>query len=244
MEKRVFSTQPFLDAATEDFVLVHLDYSAERETTPEEKKELERLEKLYGNPPLPTVFFADSQGRPFNTAEIVMNTPAWLVQLREAKRDAQDLSNALATASAASDEAKASELKKVTDLLPIATLKTFYPEVIADLKEADPKDTTGFFAEMKREEKLTAFLDSIDQLYEDGKLDEIISEANELLGDSELDPSRKQEIILMKANVYYEQKDYPAAMEALDALIAIDRQSDIAKEAADLKKGLAKEMEE
>lgn len=223
---------------------MHLDYSSEREVSAEEKAELERLETLYGNPPLPTVFFADSQARPFDTAEIVMNVPAWLNQLTEAKRDADYLSNAIATAGAASDENKVVELKKVTDFLPMMTLKTFYPEIIEELLEVDPDDSTGFTAEMKREEKLNSFLSSIDQLYEDGKLDQIISEANELLSDAELDPARKQEVILMKANVYYEKKDRKAAMESLDALIAIDPESDIAVEAAELREGLAEEMEE
>lgn len=62
MAKKVFSKKEFVDAASKDFVLVHLDFP---NGDPELKKKNEPVAKKYEIEGFPTVILLDSEGKEF-----------------------------------------------------------------------------------------------------------------------------------------------------------------------------------
>lgn len=63
MQKKVFSKKEFVDTASEDFILVHLDFP---KGDPELKKKNDPYAKEYKIEGFPTIVLLDSEGKEFN----------------------------------------------------------------------------------------------------------------------------------------------------------------------------------
>jgi len=120
----------------------------------------------------------------------------------------------------------------------IATIRGYHPELITAIKAGDPEDSLGFAKAIALDQAVTDFTKSVDALYDAGKLDEILSGANDLLQKEGLSALQKQILLFTKANVFYEKKDTVRALATLNELIAIDPESDLADEAKVAKKEL------
>lgn len=89
MKKNVFSKKEFLEAAKENFVLVHLDFP---KGDPELKKKNDPLAKKYEIEGFPTVILLDSEGKEFTRffASQYPTVEAFLAHLK-ASLDKKDL---------------------------------------------------------------------------------------------------------------------------------------------------------
>ncbi|MGE9267176.1 MAG: thioredoxin family protein [Verrucomicrobiales bacterium] len=68
LQREVFSKKEFTDKASQDFVLVKVDFPKKKPLSPELQKKNEALAKKYGIQGFPTILFMTPKGRVFKQA--------------------------------------------------------------------------------------------------------------------------------------------------------------------------------
>ncbi len=230
----MFSKDAFTQPATESFVLLRLNYSSRIDVSDKQAKALEEANEIYGYPPLPTLLYADSKGRPLMASKNETTVAPWLKEISTAAKILSDLKKAQTQEGLEKSKALYEAVKSVD----ISTIRVHHAELIAMIKAGDPEDTLGFAKMVALDKAVTDFAENVDTLYEEGKLDQILSDAEGLLKKDGLNPSQKQTLLFIKANVFYENKDTAKALTTLNELISIDPKSDLASEAQAAKKEL------
>ena len=239
LKKEVFSTPEFEAAAPKKFVLVELDFPRRTQLAPELKAQNDKLQKEFGIRGFPSIMLLDGKGRPYAQTGYQPGGPAaYLKHLDElqAIREKRDAAWKKAEAAAGVEKAKAlaEGLAAINDELVIK----HYVAVVEEIKALDPQDATGTVKKFAFKAKLADLQAKANDLRRGGGdkaagfklVDDFIAE-NKLAG------TAAQEVQMMKVMFFSPRSvaDADGVVKLMDEIIAIDPNSDPAKQAAGIK---------
>lgn len=243
----VFKHDEFKKGVADKYVLVELDFPRDKSKLSEEtQKQNAELQKKYGVRGFPTILLLDSNGLPFAQTGYKAGGPdAYLTHLDELSENMKKRDEALATADKLSGVEKAKALVSALDAIP-ADYHSQYSELIAEVSELDPKDETGFTAKQNRlvaqktlEAEVGTALRAKDSAGAIAKIDAF-------LADNEPTGEEKQQVLTMKLNPLFMEKNIDAIEKLVDEAIAIDPESKIGKQLSTFKEtrlpGIKKQM--
>lgn len=165
LKERVFSKPEFIDKAGREFVLVDIDLLLNSPIPEDRKNRYEELQERYGIDSFPTVVLALPDGRPYawTTYHEALATPElyWkhLIPLRER---GQRLREALARADMLQGQERAEALATGLSQVDPRFVPKFYADRVADLRAADPSDSTGYLAFLAGRRALDDFQAGLD----------------------------------------------------------------------------------
>ncbi len=160
LKERVLSRAEFIDRAGGTFVLVDIDLPARSPIAPDRKRRYEELQERYAIASVPTVVLAMADGRPYarTTYREAYQTPEtywnYLAPLRERGRS---LRAALDRAQALKGAPRAVELVSGLSEIDPRFISGFYADLVAEIRTADPTDSTGYLAFLDGRRALDAF---------------------------------------------------------------------------------------
>jgi thioredoxin-related protein len=161
LNDEVFKHDAFKAGVKDQFVLVELDYPQDKsKLSAETIQQNEELQEKYAVDGFPTILLCDAAGKPFAKTGYQEGGPEkYLAHLAELRSRKEVRDKALADAASAEGPAKAKALVAALDAMELedAAVAAFYPEVIEQIKAADPKDETGFAKKQARQTKLAEF---------------------------------------------------------------------------------------
>ncbi len=149
LKERILSKPEFIKRASREFVLVDIDLVLRSPIPADRKQRYEALQERYGIASLPTVVLATADGRPYarTTYREAFQTPEtywhYLSPMRERGRR---LRAALERAKALEGRARAAALADGLSEVNPRFIDRFYADKVAELKAADPSDSTGYLA--------------------------------------------------------------------------------------------------
>lgn len=234
LNKEVFDHAEFKDGVKDGFVLVELDYPNDKsKVSEEEKKQNEELIKTYPIKGYPTILLCDPEGKPFAATGYRPDGPVpYVKHLAElkAKRAARDAAFAKAEAAAGVEKAKGYvEALKALELEDGMMIST-YPEVVAKIKEADPKDETGFSKKAGDLARMSKFMQEFGAFQQKQDVAGALAFLDATLADKEVGTELKQHVHGHKAAMSLRTKDFATAAKVLEEGIALAPDSEISKE--------------
>lgn len=167
LRKEVFEQAPFEAGVKDRYVLVELDYPKDKSRLSEVvAKQNEELLKKYPIKGYPSILLCDPSGKPFAITGYQPGGPeAYLKHLDELQARKASRDKALAEAAGKSGVEKAKLLVSTLDGLQLGPemSSSWYGDLAAQIKEADPADETGF---AKREATQAVFAAHMTKLME------------------------------------------------------------------------------
>ncbi len=167
LKERVLSKAEFIERASGQFVLVDIDLlrSGRVPFPADRKRRYEELQERYGIASFPTVVLAAADGRPYarTTYREAFQTPEtywkYLAPLRER---GPRLRAALTRAEGLKGKARAAELAEGLSEVDPRFIHRFYADRVAELRAADPSDSTGYLAFLDGRRALDEFQAPLD----------------------------------------------------------------------------------
>ncbi len=232
LNKEVFSHQAFKDGVKDKFVLVELDFPNDKsKLSAETQAQNKQLSEVYGIEGFPTILLTDAEGKPFaSTGYQEGGAESYVKHLDEllAKKTVRDNGFKAASALEGSDKAKA--LIAILDSLGLDDSVTakFYPEVIEQIRAADPEDATGFVKRAAIKEKMGRFEDELNNRAQKKDFDGALKLVDETLKEGGLPPDETQQVSITRAMIFAEQSKFDEAMKAVEDARAISPSSELA----------------
>jgi thiol-disulfide isomerase/thioredoxin len=237
LKKEVFDEQAFKDGVKDKFVLVEIDFPQdESKLTPEVKLQNEKLQETYAVQGFPTIILADAAGRPYATTGYKEGgSKAYLPHLDElrATKTAGDEKRAAAAKLAGPE--KAAALAASLEGLSDTVITQFYPEVLAAIKEADPKDTSGFVKRIEGQAAFAAFETEIRDLFMKQDIKGAAEKVDKALAEKKFEGEFEQQVIFIKMNLLVAQGKFDEAIKTVDEAAKAAPNSPIAAEAEGFK---------
>lgn len=236
LRTEVFDTKEFKSEAPRNFVLLELDFPQDKSKVPDKIREQnDKLQSKFGVEGFPTIFLADSQGRPYAQLSYEKGGPENYLKLIEKSRQIREKRDAAFNrAEGVSGMEKAKALRDGLQEIPEGLVASHYQKVLADIKTLDSEDSLGvsskygFMAEIKGlEERVRAKLASGGQA--------IREEADAFLKEHpKATAAQKQEVLFGLLNYLRPPKDNAVALKLMEDVEALDANSETGKRAKDL----------
>jgi thiol-disulfide isomerase/thioredoxin len=165
LKERILSKAEFIERAGGTFVLVDIDLPVRSPIPPDRKRRYEELQERYGIASVPTIVLAMADGRPyaratyrdaFQTPEAYWNYLAPLLERGRRLRAALDRARAL------QGESRAAELASGLSEIDPRFIPRFYSDCVAEIRAADPSDSTGYLAFLDGRRALDEFQTPLD----------------------------------------------------------------------------------
>jgi thioredoxin-related protein len=231
LNEEVFIHAPFKAGVKDKFVLVELDYPQKPENvaklSDETKAQNKELQAKYSINGFPTILLCDAEGRPYATSigykkggpEIYVTH---LDELR-AKKDVRDKS--FAEAAKLEGLAKAKVLVAALDAISAMKLQDLavarcYPDVVDQIKAADPKDETGYGKKLAVKAKLEDFQTELSGFWTKQDMAGALAFIDKSAASGDFEGESKSQVISNKINVLFTMKKFDDAMKALEETIA------------------------
>ncbi|MGB6222950.1 thioredoxin family protein [Haloferula sp.] len=150
LNKEVFQEDVFKTGVKDTLVLVELDFPSDKsKLSKETQAQNAKLGKEFNIRGYPTIMLCDATGKPFAKTGYKSGGPEnYLTHLNEliAAREKRDA--AFAAAKKATDNAeKAKFLVEGLEVLSNSIVEGYYADVVAEIVELDPADSTGYIKE-------------------------------------------------------------------------------------------------
>lgn len=232
LNKEVFSHQAFKDASKDKFVLVELDFPNDKSKLSEETQaQNKQLSEVYGIEGFPTILLTDAEGRPFATTGYQEGgAENYVKHLDEllAKKTVRD--NGFKAASALEGTDKAKAYIAIFDSLGLddSVAAKFYPDIIEQIRAADPEDTTGFTKRAAVKEKMAQFEDELNGKAQKKDFDGALKLIDDTLKEGGLPPDETQQVSITRAMIFAEQSKFDEAIKAVQEARAISPSSELA----------------
>lgn len=243
LDKEVFSEDAFKAAAKEKYVLVALDFPRSKELPEAEKAQNAKLQAAFAVEGFPTIFLADSDGRPFaRTGYQPGGAEPYVKHLAELTEAKTKRDQALADAGKAEGLDKAKALKAALDSLPdeIGTLEPYSP-VLDEIKTLDKDDTLGIAKAAATRKAISTLEEELIGLMRNGKRQDVPAGVDAFLAKNPLEGEPLQKVLFMKM-MSIDQSNLEQADPILDAVIAVDAKSSAGQQAAAIKQQVAAMM--
>ncbi|MFN0130528.1 MAG: thioredoxin family protein [Verrucomicrobiales bacterium] len=240
LDKEVFSEDAFKAAAKDKYVLVALDFPQRKELPEAEREQNEKLQAAFAVEGFPTIFLADSEGRPFaRTGYQPGGSEAYVKHLDELTGAKTKRNEALAAAAKEAGLEKAKALKQALDSLPddLGILEA-YAGVLEEIKSLDKEDTLGLAKAAANRKALSDLEQELQKLARGENRDDIPTRIDEFLKEHPMDGEDRQKVVFMKL-MSVDQSNIEKADPILDAIVAIDANTQLGQQAAMIKERLA-----
>lgn len=225
LNKEVFQHDEFKTGVKDKFVLVELDFPNDKSKLSEAtQKQNAELQKKFAVRGFPTILLCDATGKPYASTGYKDGGPVKYVEnldsLREKKTKRDEAFSAAAKAQGV-EKAKqlVSALKEME--LSDGAVASFYGDVVAQIKEADPKDETGYVKAAEAKAKKASFEKELNGLAGKKDFDGAIALIDKTLAEGGYEGEEKQQLAMSKTMVYMQIKKYDEALKAADAAKAM-----------------------
>ena len=236
LNEQVFSHAPFKAGVKDKFVLVELDYPEKPENvaklSDETKAQNKELEAKYAIVGYPTVMLCDAEGRPYAQTGFRRGGPEkYVTHLDElrAKKDVRDKS--FAEAAKLEGLAKAKALIAALDAMKLEDLAVArcYPDVVDQIKAADPKDETGYGKKLATKAKWADFQTGFSGLLAKQDTAGALAFIEKSAASGDFEGEAKLQVIASKIAVLFRMKKFDDAIKALEEAKAAAPESEGAR---------------
>jgi len=231
-DREVLSQTEFIDAVTEKFALVKLEYPENNRLPRGEATRKQFLRDAYRVRGFPTVVLTDKDGRPFGFNGYQPVTPAEYAELTlEMEAIHKNGLQRLEEAQSLSGVEKASAIAEGLPTLPGGLAAMFYRKELEEMVVADPEVTLGSTANFK---KMMVDLDygiEMQRLEKDVQWAKMIELTEALIEDNNLEGPALQKSLLIKSGVQQKQANTAGRIQTLLDLIKIDPKTNFAADA-------------
>ena len=235
LKKEVLSKPEFTSKAPESFVLVELDYPQEKEQDEKTKAQNKKLQQEYSIDGYPTVLLADATGRVYaKTGYMPGGAEPYMAQLEElqalrVKRDAS-----FTKAAAAEGLAKATALHEGLQVLDPEIVDRYYAKELEEIIKLDTEDALGHKKGQEVGKASAELMATLESLHGEHKFKEFAATIDDFITKWKLEGVEKQRVLMNKFGIY-DQRDLEKADKLADEILAIDAESEIAKQATSIK---------
>lgn len=232
LNENVLSKEEFRTLTQDKLVLVELDFPRDKSKLSEEtQKQNQELQGQYAITGYPTIMLCDSDGKPYAKTGFQDGGPeeyvAHLDELR-AKKEVRDKSFADAAKSEGTDKAKA--LIAALDAMELedAAVAHFYPEVVDQIKAADPKDETGYAKKLAAKAKFAEFENGLNGFAAKQDMEGALAFVEKSVASGDFEGETKQQMIATKAMILARMQKFDDALKAIDEAKAAAPESETA----------------
>lgn len=221
LDEEVFSKEPFKAGVKDKFVLVEVDYPKDKsKLSAETNQQNEGLIKTYAiEGRFPTILLCDETGKPFAaTGYQPGGADPYVKHLDELRKNKAKRDEAFATAAKAEGVAKAKALVTALGVMGLedSMVRSFYSDVVEQIKTADPKDETGFAKAAATKARLVTFQNELSALAQKGDFDGALGAVDKMLKEGGLETETSQEVMMSRALIYAHQQKFEEAIKAVE----------------------------
>ncbi len=222
LNEEVFRHNAFKTGVKDQFVLVELDYPRKPENiaklSDETKAQNKELQEKYAIQGFPTILLCDADGKPFAKAGYQPGGPEkYLTHLDElrAKKVVRDKS--FAEAAKSDGPAKAKSLIAALDAMELedAAVASFYPDVVDQIKAADPKDETGYGKKLAAKAKFAKFETELNGFAAKQDMEGALAFVEKSVASGEFEGETLQQMIATKAMILARMQKFDDAIKAI-----------------------------
>lgn len=240
LDSEVFRKPEFKKGVADKYVLVEVDFPQDdKKLTEEQKKKNNELQAKYGVEGFPTVVLADAEGRPYAfTGYEEGGADSYVKHLSGLEGEKTKLDAAVNKAKGLEGEAKAKALVEAVRELPPTVVATFYGDLVAQIKEADPKDGTGFVGQLDQQKVMQELQVALEPLLENEDWAGATAAVDKAISEKNLSGETKQMAMSFKLQPLVIQEKFDEALALVDAIHAVDPKSEMGARADQVKNQL------
>jgi thioredoxin-related protein len=227
LKKEVFDQDSFKKEATKSYVFVELDYPRSKQQSDAIKKQNKELSEQFGIEGYPTIYLADSKGRPYAKTGYQQGGPEkYLASLTELQKTKTSRDELLAKADKAAGIEKAKLLDQALDVVEKAGISGGYDDIRQQVIEADKDGKAGLKGKYESRKQLKEVIN----MANGGDMEGALKKVDDVLKEPALTAQSKQEAYMLKANLLFNKKDKAGTIAALKAAQEADPNSEQGKQ--------------
>jgi thiol-disulfide isomerase/thioredoxin len=222
LNKEVFSEAEFNEGVKDRFVLVELDFPHKTKLPEAEAAQNEALRAKFRVNGFPTIILCDAKGRPYAKTGYQKDGPGpYVVMLSELRSRRVKRDELFAAAEKMTGVEKAKTLVSALDAiqLPPPIVDVFYSDVVESIKQADPKDESGYVKKAEKASLLMKFQQDLQGFMQKKDFDGALGLMDNVMKEDGLDPLEAQRMVMTKAMIYAQQGNKEDALKAVDQAI-------------------------
>ncbi|XAL99997.1 thioredoxin family protein [Phycisphaeraceae bacterium D3-23] len=232
LNEEVFSHDEFKTYAGENFVLVELDFPAQKELPEAIVEQNQALQEQFGVEGFPTIILADAEGRPYAQTGYQAGGPeAYVTHLEELKQKRVQRDEYLAAADAAEGIERAQRLHDAMQVLGDDMAVKHYGSIVEEIMTIDADNEAGLkghYEAIALAEEQRAGLNALMSGDVQGDPQGTIDGIDTFLENDALVPAIRQEALAMKSQIMmFVMEDQAGAKVVLEEAIAIDPDSEM-----------------
>jgi len=243
--KTITGVESFVEGASDDFVLLALDYPKQTPQTEEVKAHNAALLERYQVRAYPTVLLCDATGKVYAKTGFQKGTPAtYLALLAELKKIKGKRDEAMAKVGPLKGVQKAKALIAALEPLQREVRTLYYEEEKQQILALDPEDVTGLRKKEEVVEKIDGLMAKVMPAINGGQTDEVVNLVDEFQKAEikNLSTDQKQQLAIIKVEAFFRVKDAANALKALDEVVEIAPESNLSKQVPKLKSDLVQRL--
>jgi thioredoxin-related protein len=230
---QVLSKEEFRNLTKDKFVLVELDFPRQPENVEKQPEaDRERNQKLvndYGVEGFPTIILTDAGGKPYAYTGFKPGGPEdYVKHLDELRTQGDTMKASLEKAEKTEGVEKAKALVAALGELPDMAVSNFYPTVVSQIKEADPKDETGYAKKLAAKTQMADFEKGLQEFGQKQDMEGALAYVEKTLADGKFEGENKQKVLLMKVSILANSGKFDEALKFLDEAKAAAPDSELA----------------
>jgi thioredoxin-related protein len=229
LKDEVFQHDEFKNGVKDTFVLVEIDFPKDKSKLSEEtQKQNQELGGKYGIEGYPTIMLTDASGRPYAATGYQPGGPEkYVTHLNELRGRKTLRDEAFAAAEKLEGPEKAKALIDALGKLELSesTVSNHYPDVVEQIKAADPEDTTGFAKNLANRQRIADFQNELQALAEKQDMAGAMALVNKTLADGGFETEETLQLMMTRAIIFAEQGKFDEALKAVDAAKAFAPES-------------------
>jgi thioredoxin-related protein len=236
LKKTVFGTTDFLDGAAEGFVLVEVDFPQEKPQDKALKEQNETLRISFGIEGFPTLFLADSKGRPYGQipSQPGITPDQFVAQMSSHQKLRKKRDEHFASAGDKKGLERAKALEAGLKMLSEEIVDRFYGATVDEIIELDEEDTLKLKAKRTFVKVLGQLELEVASLARTGDHDAIEKAIDTFIEERKLEKEEKQAALMLKLGLFG-QDQLDGVVALLDTIIRLDPKSNHAKEAEEIR---------
>jgi thiol-disulfide isomerase/thioredoxin len=220
LNDEVFKHEEFKTGVKDNFVLVELDFPKDKsKLSAEVQAQNDELSDQYGVQGFPTILLTDAQGRPYASTGYQRGGPAaYVTHLNELRARKGQRDEAFESAQSLEGVAKAKAFIDALDAMELeeTMITNFYGDIVEKIKEADPKDETGFGKKAAAKERLDKFQKTLQEFAAKEDMDGALAHVNETLKQGGFGTEETLQMMMTKAVIFAQQQKFDEALKAVD----------------------------
>ena len=218
---QVLSKEEFRNLTKDKFVLVELDFPRQPENVEKQPEaDKERNQKLlgeYGVEGFPTLILTDAGGKPYAYTGFQPGGPEEYVKhLDELRAKGETMKASLEKAGKAEGVEKAKALVEALGDLPDTAVSNFYPTVVTQIKEADPKDETGYAKKLAAKAQMVEFEKGLQEFGAKQDMEGALAHVDKALESEKFEGENKQKVLLMKVSILANMGKFDDSLKFLE----------------------------